>query len=320
LAKPNFFCIFAGYLIKNKPFTIMQNKGFIRAFAIIFALICVYQLSFTFVTRNVEQRAEVFATAPIVEEQARTLAAGDVTRERFIFDSLVDTRRQFFLDSMAHETVFNIGIRRYTFREAKEREINLGLDLRGGMNVMMEVSVVDVVRALAGHSEDPMFQQAITLAIEKHRITPNTDFVSMFAEAWDEIDPNASMAAIFSWEMRDINANSTNAQVVSAIRSETTSAFERTFQILRQRIDRFGVAQPNIQKITRTQRILIELPGVKEPDRVRRLLQGTAQLEFWETYQFAEIVHHLVDANEFLASLYMRDAEIGELIGVPLEG
>ena len=297
----------------------MQNKGAIKVFAIIFALICVFQLSFTVVTRNVENRAEAFATSSAVQAEARTLAAGDAVRERFIFDSLVEVRRQFYLDSMANQVVFNIGIRQYTFREVKEREINLGLDLRGGMNVMMEVSVVDVVRALAGHSEDPTFQAALNLAIEKHRVTPNTDFVSMFAEAWHEIDPNASMAAIFSWEMRDINANSTNDQVIRAIRAETTSAFERTFQILRQRIDRFGVAQPNIQKLARTERILIELPGVKEPDRVRRLLQGTAQLEFWETFQFAEIVHHLVDANDFLATLYVRDAEIGELIGTSAE-
>ncbi|MCL2413351.1 MAG: protein translocase subunit SecD, partial [Bacteroidales bacterium] len=297
----------------------MQNKGAIKVFAIIFALICVFQLSFTVVTRNVENKAEAFATSAAVQAEARELAAGDAVRERFIFDSLVEVRRQFFLDSMSNQVVFNIGIRQYTFREAKEREINLGLDLRGGMNVMMEVSVVDVVRALAGHSEDPMFTAAMNLAIEKNRTTPNTDFVTMFAEAWHEIDPNAPMAAIFSWEMRDINAHSTNADVIRAIRAETTGAFERTFQILRQRIDRFGVAQPNIQKLARTERILIELPGVKEPDRVRRLLQGTAQLEFWETFQFSEIVQNLIDANEFLASLYVRDAEIAELIGVSVE-
>jgi SecD/SecF fusion protein len=187
------------------------------------------------------------------------------------------------------------------------------------MNVMMEVSIVDVVRALSGHSEDPMFRSAIDRAIEKNRVTPNTDFVSMFAEAWREIDPNASMAAIFSWEMRTINANSSNDEVIRAIRDETTGAFDRTFQILRQRIDRFGVAQPNIQKITRTQRILIELPGVKEPERVRRLLQGTAQLEFWETFRFSEIVQNLIDANEFLAAVTARESDLAELIGYAQE-
>jgi SecD/SecF fusion protein len=297
----------------------MQNKGAIRVFAIIFALICVYQLSFTLVTRNVERKANAYATSYAVIAEARELAQGDAVRELFIFDSLSAVRNQFFLDSMANQVVFNLGFRKYTFREAKEREINLGLDLRGGMNVMMEVSTVDVVRALAGHSQDPTFTAAIDRAIEKQRITPNTDFVSMFAEAWREIDPNASMAAIFSWEMRSINATSSNDDVVKAIREETRSAFDRTFQILRQRIDRFGVAQPNIQKLARTERILIELPGVKEPERVRRLLQGTAQLEFWETFKFSEIIQNLIDANEFLAALSARDSEIDELIGVGAE-
>ena len=297
----------------------MQNKGAIKFFAIIFALICVYQLSFTLVTRNVEKRATAFATSAAVQAEARELAAGDYIRERFIFDSLVAVRHQYFLDSIANEVVFNIGIRRYTFREAKEREINLGLDLRGGMNVMMEVSIVDVVRALSGHSTDPMFVEVINRAIEKNRITPNTDFVTMFAEAWREVDPNASMAAIFSWEMRSINATSTNDEVIRAIREETQGAFDRTFQILRQRIDRFGVAQPNIQRLARTQRILIELPGVKEPERVRRLLQGTAQLEFWETFKFSEIIQNLIDANEFLAAVSVRESEIDELIGVGAE-
>ncbi|MDR1951750.1 MAG: protein translocase subunit SecD, partial [Bacteroidales bacterium] len=294
----------------------MQNKGAIRLFAIIFALICVYQLSFTLVTRNVEKKANAYATSAAVRAEARELAQDDAIRELFVFDSLVATRNQYFLDSVANQIVFNIGIRKYSFREAKEREINLGLDLRGGMNVMMEVSIVDVVKALSGHSDDQMFKAAIDLAVEKNKVTPNTDFVTMFAEAWKEIDPNASMAAIFSWEMRAINATSTNDEVIKAIREETRGAFDRTFQILRQRIDKFGVAQPNIQKLSRTERILIELPGVKEPERVRKLLQGTAQLEFWETFKFSEIAQNLMDANEFLAALSARDSEIDELIGI----
>ena len=297
----------------------MQNKGAIRFFAIIFALICVYQLSFTLVTRNVEKKAHAYATSAAIEAQARELAEGDAIREQFVLDSLVAARHQYFLDSMANEEVYNLGIRKYTFRESKEREINLGLDLRGGMNVMMEVSIVDVVRALGGHSNDPTFTAAIDRAIEKNRITPNTDFVTMFAEAWREIDPNASMAAVFSWEMKSINASANNDEVIRAIRDETRGAFDRTYQILRQRIDRFGVAQPNIQKLARTERILIELPGVKEPERVRRLLQGTAQLEFWETFAFAEIAQNLVDANEFLASLMALDSEMEELLGLEHE-
>ncbi|MCL2682371.1 MAG: protein translocase subunit SecDF [Bacteroidales bacterium] len=294
----------------------MQNKGAIRLFAIIFALICVYQLSFTIVTRNVERRAVIYATSLAVQAEAHDLAAGDPVRERFLFDSLSAVRFQYYLDSVANETVFNIGIRRYSFKEVKEREINLGLDLRGGMNVMMEVSTMDVVKALAGHSTDPLFTTVIERAIEKNKVTPNTDFVTMFAQAWNETDPNAKMAAIFSWEMKSINANSTNEEVIRAIREETRGAFDRTFQILRQRIDKFGVAQPNIQKLARTERILIELPGVKEPERVRRLLQGTAQLEFWETFMFSEIAQNLIDANEYLASLSALNSEIDDLIGI----
>ncbi|MDR1951541.1 MAG: protein translocase subunit SecDF, partial [Bacteroidales bacterium] len=294
----------------------MQNKGAIRFFAIIFALICVYQLSFTLVTRNVEKKANAYATSFAVQAEARELAEGDAVRERFIYDSLVAVRYQYFLDSVANQIVYNIGVRKYSFREAKEREINLGLDLRGGMNVMMEVSIVDVVKALAGHSTDPMFTSAIQKAIEKNKVTPNTDFVTMFAEAWRETDPNASMAAIFSWEMKTINASSTNDEVIRAIRDETRGAFDRTYQILRQRIDKFGVAQPNIQKLARTERILVELPGVKEPERVRKLLQGTAQLEFWETFDFAEIWQNISDANDYLASLSALNSEIDDLIGV----
>jgi SecD/SecF fusion protein len=293
----------------------MQNKGAIRFFAIIFALICVYQLSFTLVTRNVQKNANAFATSAVIETEARELAAGDPIRERFVFDSLVDARYQYFLDSVANEVVFNIWVRKYTFREVKEREINLGLDLRGGMNVMMEVSIADVVKALSGFSTDPMFNTVMNKAIEKNKVTPNSDFVSMFAEAWKETDPNASMAAIFSWEMKSINASSSNDEVIRAIRAETSGAFDRTYQILRTRIDKFGVAQPNIQRLTRTERILIELPGVKEPERIKKLLQGTAQLEFWETFHFAEIFPSLEGANEFLASLSVLNSEIEDLIG-----
>lgn len=293
----------------------MQNKGAIKFFAYIFALICVYQLSFTLVTRRVEKKADTYATSTSVRDQARELADNNEDRERFIYDSLVSVRYQYFLDSVSNLTAFNIGVRQYTYKECKEREINLGLDLRGGMNVMMEVSIADVVRALGSFSPDPMFNEVMDKAIERNKNTPNSDFVSIFAEVWQETDANAQMSAIFSWEMKAINANSSNAEVVEAIRTETAGAFDRTFQILRQRIDKFGVAQPNIQKLERTQRVLIELPGVKEPERVRKLLQGTAQLEFWETIDFAEIAQYLVGANEYLASATALSSELDSLLG-----
>ncbi len=297
----------------------MQNKGTIRFFAIIFALICAYQLSFTLVTQRVEKKANAYATSAAVRAEAQELAAGDPIRERFIYDSLVSVRHQYFLDSVSNNVVYNIAIRKYTYKECKEREINLGLDLRGGMNVMMEVSIADVVKALSGFSTDPMFNEVMEKSIEKNKVTPNSDFVSIFAETWNEVDANAQMAAIFSWEIKSINANSTNAEVIAAVREETTGAFDRTYQILRQRIDKFGVAQPNIQKLERTQRILIELPGVKEPERVRKLLQGTAQLEFWETFDFRDIAQSLVSANEYLASTTALTGELDSLMGNDVE-
>ncbi|GHS87150.1 protein translocase subunit SecDF [Bacteroidia bacterium] len=266
-------------------------------------MICLYQLSFTLVTYRVGNKATAYATDAIVDQQVQELAQGDVLRERVIRDSLVENRHQYFVDSVSNTVVYNILVRKYTYKECKEREINLGLDLRGGMNVVMEVSTVDVVRALSSFSTDPMFNEVIDRAVAKNKVTPNSNFVDMFSQAWNEVDKNAQMAAIFSWEMKGITANSSNTEVVTELRNETSGAFERTYQILRQRIDKFGVAQPNIQKLTQTERILIELPGVKEPERVRKLLQGTAQLEFWETVEFRELAPNLMEANTFLASL-----------------
>ncbi len=280
----------------------MQNKGVIRFFAIAFAIICLFQLSFTFFARKVDRRADAFAKVN-TDIEAKALAGENQTRERFVFDSIYNVKHQYFLDSVGNDVVYNILLRKYTYKECKARELNLGLDLRGGMNVTMEVSTVDVVRALAGFSTDSFFNKVVDEAVIINRIEPNTNFVDVFARVWNEKDPDAQMAAIFSFEMKDVNASSTNAQVVSAIRKETAGAFDRTYQILRTRIDRFGVAQPNVQKLAQTDRILVELPGVKDPARVRKLLQGTAQLEFWETYEFSELMPSLQEANDYLLSV-----------------
>lgn len=280
----------------------MQNKGAIKFFAITFAIICLYQLSFTFFASRVERKAVAYATSAATMEQAKTLAMGNALREQYVYDSLVKRKQQYFLDSVGNEVIYNILIRKYTYKECKAREINLGLDLRGGMNVTMEVSTSDVVRALSGYSSDTLFNRVMDLAVAKNKTTPNSNFVSIFAETWNEVDPKAQMASVFSYEMKTINANSSNNEVITAIKEETAGAFDRTYQILRQRIDKFGVAQPNIQKLGQTERILVELPGVKDPERVRKLLQGTAQLEFWETYEFREIAPALQAANEYLVS------------------
>jgi SecD/SecF fusion protein len=173
------------------------------------------------------------------------------------------------------------------------------------MNVTLEISVVDIIRSLSGNSRNPVFIQAIDMAMEKERTSP-TDFLTLFSESFEEADPNASMAAIFinAPEFKDrIRFNSTNSEVVSLIRREVDDAIDRSFNILRTRIDRFGVAQPNIQLLPASGRILVELPGIKEPDRVRKLLQGTAQLEFWETYQFNEIAQYFTEANTRLRTI-----------------
>ncbi len=288
----------------------MQNKGLIRFFAIALALVCLYQLSFSFVTRKVERDARKYAQSERFVNMAQELAGGDEILLGFLSDSIARSQERFYLDSMMNKPVFNIGVAKFTYREVKERELNLGLDLKGGMNVTLEISVSEIVRALSGYSTDATFQLAMDRAIEAQR-TSREDFITLFGRAFQETDPNASLAAIFSTvEMRDrITFNSTNDEVLRVLRSEVDAAVDRSFQILRTRIDRFGVAQPNIQKLQTSGRILVELPGIKEPERVRRLLQGTARLEFWETYNFEEVYEYFMEANERLRGTTATDQE-----------
>lgn len=279
----------------------MQNKGAIKFFAIALAIVCLFQLSFTFFSKRVEKKAVEYSRNEAAVSQAKELAKGDAMLEQVMLDSISKSRERYYLDSMSGQTVYNILVRKYTYQEVKERELNLGLDLKGGMNVTLEVSVVDIVRALSGYSTNPVFTQAIDKALEKQK-NSQADFVTLFGESFTEVDPNAKLAAIFNTvDLKDrISFNSTNEEVLSVIRKETKGAIDRTFNILRTRIDRFGVAQPNIQQLQTAGRILVELPGIKEPERVRKLLQGTAQLEFWETYQFADLVSYFNEANKRL--------------------
>ncbi len=264
----------------------MQNKGAIRVFAIALAIVCVYQLSFTFVTRKVER-------------DAREYAQGDTTKE------------ESYIDSIGSEVVYNILVRKYTYRECKEREINLGLDLKGGMNVTLEVSMVDMIRSLSNYSTDTTFNKAIAMALEYQKASQE-DFVTLFGRAFEEIDPNGRLAAIFATrELRgQIDFNSTNEDVLRVIRAETEGSMDNAFNVLRSRIDRFGVVQPNIQRLETQGRILVELPGVKEPERVRKLLQGTAVLEFWETYDNSEVFPYLQQANDRLREILKAEAAL----------
>ncbi len=255
----------------------MQNKGAVKLFAIALALVCLYQLSFTWFTVRVDNKAKVFAN-------------GDLNKENK------------FKDSISGEVVYNfLGLRKYTYRECKERQIALGLDLKGGMDVILEVSVVDVIRALSNNSTDSTFVKAIELA-KKYQLTSREDFVTLFGRAFTKVDPSAKMAAIFSTvELKDrINFSSTNDQVLAVLHDQANAAIDNSFNILKSRIDRFGVLQPNVQQLETKGRIQVDLPGIQEPERVRKLLQGTANLEFWETYENQEVYGFMLEANKKL--------------------
>ncbi len=276
----------------------MQNKGAIKFFAIALAVVCIFQLSFTLITRNAEKRASEYAETKFASMQNLSEAA------KANSDSVKESISKHYLDSIAGLPLYNILLKNYTYRECKEKEINLGLDLRGGMNVTLEVSVVDLIRAMSKNSNDSAFNKALQVANQKMK-NSQKDYVTLFAESYKEVSPNGKLAAIFNTiELKDkIKYESTNEEVIAVIRKEATDAIDRSEKILRTRIDKFGVTQPNIQKLGISGRILIELPGVKEKERVRKLLQGTANLEFWETYDNNEISPLLIKANEKLAAL-----------------
>jgi|APCry1669188970_1035186.scaffolds.fasta_scaffold00039_44 SecD/SecF fusion protein len=288
----------------------MQNKGAVKLFAIVFGLVCLFQLSFTFISYRYSVKADNYANAPVGKELAVKLAKGDQNRLEYLTDSVIRSRNEYFNDSMANVDVYNILLKKYTLKDVREREINLGLDLKGGMNVTMAVSVPEVIRALSGYSQDPTFNKALQLAIQKEK-SSTSDFVDIFYESFKQTDPNAKLAAIFNTvELKDkINFNTTNDEVIKVIRDETNAAIDRTYHILTTRIDRFGVVQPNIQKLQTAGRILIELPGIKDPERVRKLLQGSAQLEFWETYQFTQLHPYFTEANKKMAAILSSGAD-----------
>ena len=292
----------------------MQNKGLIRFLAWAFVLVCLYQLSFTLVTRRVERNAKTeaarYVASDAVKNDALKRAGNDQLMSQMILDSLQVAHEAQYLDSMATEKVY-LG---QTYRYCQAREINLGLDLKGGMNVMLEVSTVDVVRALANNTTDSNFNRAIDMALANQKRTTNKDFVSLFYEAITSIDPNVRLASYFNSQLRDqIKLDADNDEVISVVRSEAASAYDRTYEILRQRIDKFGVAQPTIQQLRASERILVELPGVKDPERVRKLLQGTAQLEFWGTYECADAIRRLEAVDNLAASANESSAAAEEM-------
>ena len=286
----------------------MQSKGAIRFVAILLLFASLWQLSFTLVNQIQENKAEKYAEAK-AEAAMQTAAFGKVDEadRAFYLDSLKKVENRRYIDSISAEKIY-FG---YTFKDVQAKSINLGLDLKGGMNVMLQVQLKDLVRALAGYSEVPEFTKALDLAQERS-VNSRQDFITLFAEAWDETANGMPLAQIFgTYEMRDkIGPESTNEQVIEVIRAESESAVSNSFNVLRNRIDRFGVTSPNIQKLGNSGRILVELPGVKEPERVRKLLQGTASLEFWTTYTYNEIESYLVEANNALAQMQAVTGEV----------
>lgn len=266
----------------------MQNKGVIRLFAILFAIACLYQLSFTWVTRG-------------VESDARDAANGDPKREKA------------YLDSMATQEVYNIFFEQFSYAEVKEKEINLGLDLRGGMNVILEVSVKDILRSLSNQSKHPVFNQALEatdIAQGNSQDSYLENFFVEFNKANGEGVKLSDPAIFGTKQMNDIiGFNADDETVQEELRKQVNASVENVYTVLRARIDQFGVVQPNIQRLENTGRILIELPGVKDPDRVKKLLQSTAELEFWNLYQ----------GSDFLDFLNAANAELQKIVPNPRE-
>ena len=249
----------------------MQNKGFVKVFAVLLTLVCVFYLSFSFVTRHYNNKA-------------KEIANGDMKVE------------QDYLDSLSNEKVW---LGNWTLKQCREMEISLGLDLKGGMNVILEVSVPDVIKALADNKPDEAFNNALATAA-KQAVNSQDDVITLFIREYHKIAPDAKLSELFATQqLKDkVNQKSSDAEVEKVLRAEVKAAVENSFNVLRTRIDRFGVVQPNIQSLEdKMGRIMVELPGIKEPERVRKLLQGSANLEFWETYTAREVLPAMQSAD-----------------------
>jgi SecD/SecF fusion protein len=293
----------------------MRLKGTIWFFVILFLLASVFSLSFTLCTRSVEKKAQEYAYSEETYRLAEKLAHGDSIKKMIYVDSIARARQSEYLDSMMDVTVYNILVKKYNYAECKQKELQLGLDLKGGMNLTIEVDDAAIIKSLAAKKNDPKLDQALKNA-QQRRTSSSGSFVDLFAEELKKIDPNQPLVTYFlSRETSDIlNVNSTDQDVINYLKNEIESAFNNTFIVIRKRIDKFGVTQPNIQKLVGQSRILIELPGVDNPNRVRSILQTTAKLEFWETWNLTEIAPRLEQANKRLAQI-LKTSDSLSLIG-----
>ena len=285
----------------------MQSKGAIKFVAILLAIACIWQLSFTLVTSIQENKAEKYAQTAVEKfTQTEEFAAVPEGDRAYVLDSLSKKLNRTYIDSISNEKVYF----RYTYKDVKSKEINLGLDLKGGMNVMLQVQLEDIVSALAGENKTPEFHKAYDLALERSRNSAS-DFITLFADAWKEVSGGQRLAQVFGTIdlASRITPQTSDDEVIAVIRENAESAIANSFNVLRNRIDRFGVTQPSIQKIGNTGRILVELPGVKEPERVKNLLQGTASLEFWTTFTSEEVMADLSALDAALAQANADEVE-----------
>jgi SecD/SecF fusion protein len=258
----------------------MRNKGLIIALTVVVSVLCAYFLFFTYISRQVQDKAVAYATKN---------------------GQLNENQRQHYLDSVWRAPVFGS----YTYRDVKQSELGLGLDLKGGMHVTLEVSPVEIVRAMANNSKDPAFNKALALAQERQKTNSGTAFTTLFYQAYQEVAPGQKLARLFANSVnkdRGIDLNSPDTKVISAIDKEEEDAIGRSFDILRKRVDKFGVNQPNIQRVKGTGRIQVELPGVDNPERVRKLLQGQAKLEFYEVWPQQEVAPYLGQLDQILGA------------------
>ena len=276
----------------------MQSKGAITFVAILIGLACVFQLSFTAATAIQESKAAK-AAQKVVDQVQQSPSFAEVSEldRAFYLDSVRTAANKLYLDSLASKKVyFN-----YTYKNVKEKELNLGLDLKGGMNIVLQLDLAELVRSCAREKTTEEFNRAMALAAERADQT-HEDFITLFAAAWDEVAPGKRLS--FDIDLDKLSGDvknkskATNEEIISLLKEEAKSAIDNSYQVVERRVNQFGVAQPNIQKVAGTGRILVELPGVKEPERVRKLLQGTASLEFWETYTSQEILPFLQELNE----------------------
>lgn len=271
----------------------MQNKGLVKLFALLFGLVSIYQLSFTFKANQIENQAETIAAS------------------KFDDPDLKNAEEVRYLDSISNKEVFNIGIAKFTYKEVQEKAMNLGLDLKGGINVILEISVKDILKGLANHSKDPVFNKALEDAVEIQK-DAQEPYLESFYKAFDKIKGDTKLASPDIFANRtlvdDIDISMSDDEVKSIIKRKVDESIVSAFEVLRKRIDKFGVTSPNIQRLGNSGRILVELPGAKDVERIKKLLQSTAQLEFWDVLNGQELGDFFIKANETLKNSVEKES------------